>query len=197
MKKVTLIIITFFLFLLPTSAICEDWTGNLNFFLGTKTLEEDDWEPVEEQTEGGVLIDFKQKDWPVSIAIVILASSEEQTGLYYDPFVGYYYVTFEGETRELDFGIRKIWDRSPSLRPFIGLGITYVEAKARVNAFGISAFGEGDGTGFWIGGGVYWTIGKNFNLGLDVRLSQAEVTINNVEGEAGGTHAGLLIGYHW
>jgi hypothetical protein len=35
-----------------------------------KYLDEYDWEPVEEQAEFGVMLDFKQESWPVSIAFL-------------------------------------------------------------------------------------------------------------------------------
>lgn len=56
----------------------DDWTGNVNVFLGAKMLDKDDWEPVDEHFEAGVLIDFKQKSWPISIAIDFLRSSDEE-----------------------------------------------------------------------------------------------------------------------
>ena len=62
---------------------------------------------------------------------------------------------------------------------------------------GLRASADDDAIGFWIGGGIYWTLGEHFNIGFDLRWSKAEVTINGVDGEAGGGHAGLLLGYHW
>jgi len=53
------------------------------------------------------------------------------------------------------------------------------------------------GTGFAICGGVYWTIGQHFNLGLDVRYSSAEATLYETKAAIGGTHSGLILGYHW
>ncbi|MEW6378941.1 MAG: hypothetical protein AB1611_04970 [bacterium] len=51
--------------------------------------------------------------------------------------------------------------------------------------------------GFWIGGGIYWTISKIFNLGLQIRYSKAEVTIFEEDVEAGGLHYGFLSGVHF
>ena len=54
---------------------------------------------------------------------------------------------------------------------------------------------DNNGIGIWLNGGVYWTLSQHFNLGLDLRYSQADVTLFDVD--AGGTHAGVILGYHW
>ncbi|MBA7714980.1 hypothetical protein ES703_124015 [subsurface metagenome] len=195
MKKLVFLTITCFLLSIPNLAICGDWTGNINAFLGVKALDEDDWEPIEDQDEYGIKVDFKQKDWPVSIAIEYLVSSDDDTGLWYDPVIGIVIATVEGETSELCFGVRKIWDQSPKVRPFIGGGIAHISAEAKATTLGFSA--SDDAIGIWIGGGVYWTLGEHFNIGFDVRWSKAEVSSYNIDAEAGGSHAGLLLGFHW
>jgi hypothetical protein len=188
---------------IPTLAISGSssspgsWTGNINGFLGMKQLDEDDWEPVEEQTEFGVKLDFKQQSWPVSIAIDYFLSSDDDSGLYFVPGYGVISATLEGETSELCFGVRKVWDASPTMRPFIGGGLAHITAEVEATALGVSASADDDAIGFWIGGGIYWTLGEHFNIGFDLRWSKAEVTINGVDAEGGGGHAGLLIGYHW
>jgi len=197
MKKVTLIIIAVSLFLLPTSAICGNWTGNINLFMGAKQLEEDDWEPLDEQDEFGIMFDFKQEGWPVSIAIDLLSSSDEQTGLYFVSGYGTVIATLEGETSEFDLGFRKIWDGSPTIRPYIGGGIAMVSAEIKASVLGATASDDDNATGFWLGGGVCFTFAEHFNVGLDLRVTAAEVTLFGVEGEAGGTHAGVFVGYHW
>ena len=65
-------------------------------FLGAKALDEDDWEPAEEQDEGGIGVDFKQQSWPVSIAIDFLHGSGDGT---------LWGVKCESETSELNFGV--------------------------------------------------------------------------------------------
>ncbi|UCE89547.1 MAG: hypothetical protein JSW10_01535 [Pseudomonadota bacterium] len=51
--------------------------------------------------------------------------------------------------------------------------------------------------GLWVGGGVYWTLKRHFNIGFDLRLSGAEVTLFGKDRQAGGFHSGLILGYHW
>ena len=166
----------------------EAWTGNLNFVLGQKTLEEEDWAPLDKQTEFGVLIDFKQTSWPVSIAVDILASVDTTTDLG---------IEVEGNTSEFDIGVRKIWDMPGSqIKPYIGGGLAFINAEIKATDV-VTVSIDDSGTGYWLNGGIYWALTENFNLGIDLRYSQADVTFFGIEGDAGGTHVGVLAGYHW
>ena len=57
--------------------------------------------------------------------------------------------------------------------------------------------------GFWVNAGLFYTLGEHFNLGLDIRYSDAQVNVSPVDGgqgldfEAGGTQYNMLVGYHW
>ena len=175
------------LFFINANVNANEWTGNVNFFLGQKTLEENDWAPVDKQAEFGVLVDFKQQNWPVSIALDFLGSTDEATESG---------VNIEGTTSEFDVGVRKIWAvAGSSIRPYIGGGLAFINAEFKATNFPVSD--DDNGTGIWLNGGVYWTLGQHFNLGLDLRYSQADVTVFGVDVDAGGTHAGIILGYHW
>ena len=82
-----------------------DGTGQVNFFVGQKSLDDDDWMPVEDQPEFGAVMSFGQVDWPVHIAVDVLGSATEE-----DIFLGGN-VTVTGMTFEIDAGVRKIWGR--------------------------------------------------------------------------------------
>lgn len=167
----------------------SDWSGNLNFMLGGKHLEENDWEPLERHGEFGVLVDFKRREWPVSIAIDMLGSADEETILGVD---------LEARTSELDLGVRKVWEvPNQPIRPFIGGGVAFIGAELEGREGFVTVSDSDNGVGLWLAGGVYWTIGRHFNLGLELRHSRAEVTLYGVDVEAGGDHAGVLLGYHW
>ena len=176
----------------------DQWTGNINVFLGQKSLDKDDWEPIEKQSEFGIEVDFRKKDWPVNIAIDILHSWAEDTVSLTDPFTGPYDMKVTGNTTEFNIGIRKIWDEFSSVRPFIGGGLSYIRAEFEGTIPGLGSASDSDtGVGIWLGGGVYFTLGEHFNIGVELKYSDAEVTLFDVDGDAGGTHYGLLAGYHW
>lgn len=175
-----------------------EWTGNVNVFLGAKALNQDDWSPAEDQDEIGIKLDLKNRAWPVSIAIDYLSANGEGTGVLIDPFLGAVNAKLESKTSELDVGVRKIWDQFPYVRPFIGGGISFASAEAKVTVPGVGSSSDSDnGVGVWIGGGVYWTLAEHFNIGLELMSSSAHVKIAGVGVDAGGGHFGLLAGYHW
>jgi opacity protein-like surface antigen len=195
-NKYIIIVLALALSFLCVSVVsAQEWTGNVNAFLGGKTLDKSDWEPAEKQGEIGVEIDFRPKDWPINIAIDLLGASGE--GDFVDPVFGTI-DTFKSRTSEVNIGIRKIWEGLALVRPFIGGGLSFMHAEAEVDIPGVGSDTESDsGAGIWLGGGVYFTLGEHFNLGLEVKYSKADVTIAGVDTDAGGTHFGLLAGYHW
>lgn len=174
------------------------WTGNINLFLGKKSIDDDEWEDLEidEHNQEGIKLDFKKKDWPVSIAIDYFRSNNSNG----QNVVGGWH--FEGETYELTVGVRKIWDNNPVMRPFIGGGLARVEGwiKKETRTFPLIELYDKDAAiGVWLEGGVYWALGglSGLNLGLNARWSSAEVTLFGKDNDIGGIKYGALIGYHW
>ena len=194
MGKLLLLLFTIIAFSLTcsTSALA---TGNVNGFLGVKQLEEDDWWPVEDQGEFGVMFDFApSKDFPVNFAIDFLFSAAEET--VYDPFFGSF-VEVTGYTSELAFGVRKyLVHPGLKMHPYIGGGLALISAEFETDD-GFTIVSDDDtATGYWIDAGIVWTI-NHFNVGFDVRYSDAEVTLYGIDAEAGGFHSGVVVGYHW
>jgi opacity protein-like surface antigen len=184
MKTVWLMVLVGVLMMMPMAAQAQYWTGNVNLFLGAKAMDEDDWEPVDQHTEFGFLLDFGQTTWPVNIAIDVLGSVATETE---------YSADLEVTTTEIDLGIRKAWGQA--FRPYLGGGVAFISVKSEISGFGYSYSDDDSGTGFWLNGGLMLTLGDAFNLGLDLRYSSADVFDNDVDG--GGTHAGIVLGYHW
>ena len=153
----------------------------INFILGQKMLEEDDWAPVEDQGEFGVAASIGGEDWPVLLALDLLVSATEETVLGFD---------VDGSTSELAVGIRKIWHPGKA-RPFVGGGLAFINGE--VEAFGVSE--DDNATGYWVNGGVFWRLGARFNIGVDVRISRGEVELFGFDAEAGGEHIGLILGF--
>ena len=77
------------------------------------------------------------------------------------------------------------------------MSIAFVTAELK-NKDGATRLSDDDSAvGAWLGGGVRIELTPHFVLGLDVRYSEAEVTLFDVDREAGGLSAGLTVGYHW
>jgi len=119
------------------------WTGNANFLIGQKQLDENDWKPVEDQFELGVLVDFRKVDWPVSIAIDFLGSADvHESGVNKD----------EGFTFENHIGVRKIWeDTGSAFRPYLGGGVAVLSGKIKRKTGATTVEKDDSGAGFWLG----------------------------------------------
>lgn len=183
-KTVFTLLISIFI-VMPTISLAQHWTGNVDLFLGAKLLDQDDWEPVEEHGQLGILVDFGKTDWPINIAIGVLGSSaSEPTPL----------GEFEASTNELNLGIRKTF--GDTVRPYIGGGLAFISGELKHHETGVSV-DSNTGTGLWLNGGVYLTISNHFNIGLDLRFSSAKASVFNQDVKVGGGHAGLVLGYSW
>ncbi len=174
-------IVALLFLLLPMSTTAA---GEVNFFLGQKMLDDGDWKPFEDQTEFGAAFTFGG-DWPVSLAVDILVSEDDSS-------ISYYGYTVTGRTTELNVGVRKMFGER-KVQPYVGGGLAFIDAEISAGGGGLS---DSD-IGLWANAGLLFRIGKRFNLGIDVRYSDAEVTIAGFDIDAGGTHYGALIGFRW
>jgi hypothetical protein len=185
MKKAVFIAVICSLLFIPDVAISGNMvTGNINLFIGTRTLE-DEWSPADKQDELGIEADFKERGWPFSMAISFLRGSGEGD---------LWGQELKSETSELNVGLRKIWDSFPHTRPFIGGGIALIKCEFR----GLGVSDDDNTVGTWIGAGIYWTLAEKLNIGFEGKISFAEATLfDSVNADAGGSHLGCLIGLHW
>jgi hypothetical protein len=170
----------------PPPARAES-TGDVNFILGTKQLDKNDWQPVESQGEFGVEVTWGGSHWPIRIATDYLASTREDnlpgTGL-----------RVQGTTWEWAFGVRKVWENK-AVRPYVGGGLMMAAAQSEVKTIGKE---DDFGFGAWVGGGVFWRLGTRFNIGVAGRISGAKVDLGSATGvQAGGSHLGLILGWGW
>ncbi len=174
--------------------VCENWTGNLNTFTGYKNQTDSFFKDaeVDDHFEFGLMLDFKQEDWPVSIAIDYFRSaSGEQFFVLPLTLFG---IELDSRTQEWNVGVRKIWSRTGQGRTFLGGGVAII--RNEINLTGASD-DDDTGTGFWVDTGAYATLAEHVNLGIDIRYSYAEVDLLGEKPNAGGYHIGLILGVHW
>jgi hypothetical protein len=173
------------------------WTGNVNLFLGTKILYEDNWKPVDRPFEGGLLFDIKQNRWFVSFAVDLLYAGAVDYIDMADLGVGTYSVRVESRIVELDMGIRKIWQAPKGFRPYAGGGLAIINGRIQTDAFEESASADDTGYGGWLNGGMYLTLTDHINIGFDARWSMADIVLFERTTRVGGWHVGIVAGFHW
>lgn len=195
MKSTILKIVTttLLMIMLSSTVHAEEWTGNIIGLLGIKSLDDKDWPQLDNQLELGVLFDLKQKSWPISIALDARISSDSNT-------VNLTETT--ASTFEFNLGVRKYFEfENSDFKPYINGGLALISAeieKKTTSGNTVTTTTEDDNAvGSWFGGGVNLALTEEFSIGLDIRYSQGDVTIFNLNREAGGFHAGLTAGYVW
>lgn len=203
MQKSIVLIVICLIVLIPGQALLgsdkdtKSLTGNVNLFLGEKFLEKDNWEPLEKQFEGGILIDVKHNRFPIGIALDLLYSRDEEDIATFDLGIGTYYTNVESRIMEFNLGLRKIWEAPKNLQPFIGGGLAIIKGNLESEALGVSVSDDETGFGLWADIGIYIILAKRFNLGIDVRWSRAEIDLFDIEARVGGWHFGAITGFHW
>lgn len=177
-----------FLLAIP-AAQAADWQGNVSGYLGQKTMDDNDWPQHKEQASIGMLLDINRSNWPVSIAFDVFGTGEEGSS-----GAGKHDV----HTAESHLGIRKIFTlQGFPVEPYVGGGVAFIYLEEEESRGAVSRTADDTGTGAWVGGGFYARLTDSFQLGVDVRYSQAELTVFDEDREAGGVHAGVTAGYHW
>jgi hypothetical protein len=185
--------------------------GTFNFTVGKTSLDQD-VEPADDQTGFGVQWSFGKEGWPVMLAVDLIYSTGDGSESYSAYFFPYGYLNAELDvdvkTMELAFGVRKEWGKK-SMHPFLGGGLqwtnTNVDADLSVSGLGSAPIIDGDDSSvsFWANAGIYWRLGKHFNLGVNVRYRDAEATVqeeifgSDVDLDTSGVHYGALFGWGW
>jgi hypothetical protein len=201
--------------LLSTPALAG---SEVNFFGGEKSLDlelgpsDAVLSPLEDQTEFGVLFTWAGADWPVSLAVDILLSDEDVGESYSYYYAGYNYnlsATVKAEVREINLGVRKYWGGG-KFQGYVGGGPAIINVDVSIAGsvtggpvpLNLAESDDDAGFVYWLNGGVVWRIGRRFNAGVDVRLSNADVEIfpdpsEDNEFDGGGTHIGAFFGFRW
>ncbi len=164
--------------------------SNINLFLGQKSLEKGDWEPIENQFEFGIEADYRQTSWPISLTIGLSYSKGSGTDTEYDDYFGFVEYDVSGSTTEVFAGIKKIFGRA-EFHPFIGTGIAAVIAETEDKWSGLSFSDSEASIGAWTSAGAYWTISGHYNMGFQGKYSYAF----DESRKSGGFHYGLIAGY--
>ncbi len=182
--------------------------GDANVIFGHKTLSEGKFDDlgVDGQPELGVSVtlDFQ---WPIALAIDLLSSHDDRTEAI-SPTVTR---RTKVDTLELDLGVRKFWEIK-KWRPYVGGGLSMIQLDTKQtkltdvqgNIVPSTLIDDDDsGVGFWLSGGTLWTLPEGFNLGAELRYSDAdgdltfEQSTSKQSFDAGGFHLGVMLGYHW
>jgi outer membrane protein W len=180
------------LLILPSTLVhadTEDGGVNLQLLGGIKVLNDNDWDPADEQTAFGLQFDIQPEDWPFhfTTGLITAESSSEETNV-----SGIGNVTAESQTTEIMAGIKKYFSND-ELRPFLGVGLTVIRGELETTTPLGSDSDSGTGVGPWVSLGALYMISDWLGLGGQVLYSTAETEIFGQDLDAGGLHADALL----
>lgn len=165
-------------------------SGNVNVFIGGKSLSESDWGYLDQQSEFGVQVDIKEHEWPISMALNFLGSSDVERDRNVDTY---------GSTSETQLGIKKIWEigRATNLALGGGAAVIWGEMERRYDyPLRYKETDSETAVGPWASLGIYWNLAW-INVGLEGKWSQADMRLLGRDVDAGGAHIGFIVGYNW
>jgi len=193
MKNILALILIGVFLSFPSLSYCRGLMGNVNFFLGKKQSDDDGLKELDLKTAGefGLMMDFKDRYWPVSLEIDLFMSSAEDIP---DD------VRATRSTDEVGFGFRKYFVGRKTLGPFIGAGVAYIHGvvKEEDRANNKTYRASGSTLGPWVNLGFQFKGSSGINFGLIIRQSYGEVELQGdnekIKTQAGGKHVGIFIG---
>ena len=165
----------------------EDWDWNYNGVIGRRDAGNKDWEPFKNYDEIGVEASWGKADEPLMFATDFFASQDSQrTGN----------KTLVSNCYELDLGLRKIWTFSKRWNPYGGAGFSFANSSADRSVHGGTESSNDTTYGLWIGGGIFYRIGMNLNVGIALRANLMDgYRVFGEDRNANSTHIGLVIGW--
>lgn len=134
----------------------ESRSNRIGLYVGQRSLDEDEWEPVENQATFGIEYAHEKPD-SAGFEIGVMASGDE------DDFAG---LDIELNTREIYAGIVKSF-RSEGIRPYLGGGLALIRADVEVSGIGDA---DDDSPAAYVHGGVAFDIPPSLFLGIDLRM---------------------------
>ncbi len=163
--------------------------------------------PADNQFGVAVSLDF---DWPVAINTVSGTAS-------YGTYTYTVSLSADAEVLELDIGVRKFF--MEAIRPYVGGGFAWTQLDGELRRVGqfspgptipITLVDDSDpGFGYWLNAGFLYTVGKHFNIGVDLRFSDTDAKLRptpldsmgtlppKLKSDTGGFQYGIVVGGRW
>lgn len=166
---------------------------NINFLVGSRGLDENDWEPVDQQLDFGIEADTYKPHGGIGAELGAHYSFDEGKA----QILNEGEADVEGETWEVFAGARKTFPLvNDRLFPYVGMGLSYIHADFDATLSNGSVSDDSATFGVYIRGGAYWNFVGNWHAGLDFRrLIGTEVDILGIESDADYFQAALFFGF--
>jgi hypothetical protein len=163
----------------------EPTSSRLMLLFGMRFLDEDDYEPLEDQPTFGIDFSYEAPGSAIGFEVGLMGSYDDDEVLGAD---------IEVSTGELYAGVRKTFgEPGAGFHPYVGGGVSLINVDIEV-----SGAGSDDDTSLagYAHGGVLAQIGASFFVGADVRaLFGSDIEIAGVSGDADYGQVALVLGW--
>ena len=157
--------------------------NRITLYFGQRSLDEDDWSPIEDQPTFGVEFAQEKPGSAIGWEIGLMGSYDDDTVAGFD---------VEGSTSELYGGVRKSFLEG-SVHPYVGGGLAFINGSVEVSGVGDD---DDSSPAAYAHGGVDFAVSELVHLGLDLRvLFGSELTIGGVDGDADYGQLALTLGF--
>ena len=172
--------------------------GNANFILGGRDNRDDEFwggvgfavllvagRPVEPRGVFGVNVDFGGQNWPVNLMAGLHVSADVQdAGVF----------TNVAAVADLTFGAVWMPMKGKNVRPYLGGGLASVGVIVDFDFVDDSD----QSFGWYANGGVFFRLGKKFNIGIDARILRGtELRVFGTDFNADYDQLGMILGFGW
>ncbi len=167
--------------------------ARFDIYGGIRSLDHNDWAPVEDQGTIGLAFAYESPDAPAGIEIGLFASGNEENDV---RLPGGGTVDVKGETNEFSLGLRKTFlPDEGAVHPYIGGGISWIRAEFEGGG-GVAGLKDDDGSaGFYFHAGVGFDLGPTFQVGFDMRfLGATDIDLFGVDGSADYGQIAVFLG---
>jgi opacity protein-like surface antigen len=170
------------------SEMRRETSSKLDLYFGVRSLDGDDWAPVENQGTLGIEYVHESPGSALGFELAFFASgANKEDGVGTDE---------RGGTGELSLGLHKTFGTgSDPVHPYIGGGVAAIHAEAK-GVPGNESVKDDDGSaGVYVHGGILFDIGPTMLLGLDLRfLGGTDITLFGQDASADYVQAALVLG---
>jgi opacity protein-like surface antigen len=157
---------------------------HLTLLLGERQLDDDEWDPVEDQLAGGVIFDASDTDTGNGFEVGMSYSQDDDEvgpvdvdGNVFDVFAGYRY-TFDLDEDDVDDPD----DFSDDVHPYLAAGGAIVRGEVEVDTPGGDDSDDDISPGAYIRAGIGFDVGEDVRLGVDYRhLFLSDMDIGSID----------------
>lgn len=139
------------------------------------------WEPVDELFAIGFAYSYEEPD---SLGFELGFQYARDSATAFSPLIGSS-IAIDLDSIEFNAGLRKTFARDAPIQPFVGAGVTFIQAQLAGEGLGVSVSDNDSSLGLYLHGGLMIPFGDRFRIGLDLRI------VRGTEGELFGAEGDM------